>query len=157
MYHSYWYVVDVHRLVGAPGERASFPRCPGSAAPQSECGEPGSAPLLVGLLGAEVEAGAEDLEDPPMVLAPLDHRSHDGEEPRPRDLEPIGPCLPGALLADEGLAEVEEGRSLRAARCRHRYLAATASNDGMMSRSKSSTVRDASSKVMSPKARSAQK
>ena len=37
------------------------------------------------------------------------------------------------------------------------YLAAIGSNAGMISRSKSSTVRDASSKVMSPKARSAQK
>ena len=38
-----------------------------------------------------------------------------------------------------------------------RYFAATGSKAGMISRSKSSTVREASSKVMSPKARSAQK
>ena len=38
-----------------------------------------------------------------------------------------------------------------------RYRAASGSNAGMISRAKSSTVRDASSNVMSPNARSAQK
>jgi hypothetical protein len=151
----------VRRGRSSPGRRTwrayPLPRCPGSAAPRSEGGEPDPAPLLVGLLGAEVEAAAQDLEDPSMVLAVLDDLSHHREELLTGDLEPIGPRLPGALLADERLAEVEEGRSQRPVCLLHRYFAATASNAGMISRSKCSTVRDASSKVMSPKARSAQK
>jgi hypothetical protein len=110
----------------------------------------------LGLLGRDVGAGAEDLEDAPVVLAVLDDPSHDPEELLAWDVEPVRPRLPGALLADERLAEVEEDRSQRAMRFWH-YFAATASNAGMISRSKSSTVRDASSKVMSPKARSATK